>query len=178
MKRLQRSALLTMLARELKEQGSWAGETHVQKAAFLLQEAAGVPLGYEFILYKHGPFAFDLREDLQALRADGLLGIEPQPYPYGPSIVATSRTPLLEERFPKTRAKYEPMVTKVAELIGHKRVVSLERLATAYLLMKRHPEFDDAQLAEELRRVKPHISEEGAAEAVTTVKEKVEPLFA
>jgi hypothetical protein len=85
---------------------------------------------------------------------------------------------LLEERFPKTRAKYEPMVTKVAEFIGDKGVVSLERLTTAYLLMKRHPEFSDAQLTEELRRVKPHISDEGAIEAVVTVRAKVESLFA
>lgn len=178
MKRLQRSALLTMLADELKDRSSWSGETHIQKAAFLLQEAAGVPLGYEFVLYKHGPFAFDLREDLQALRADGLLALEQRPQPYGPSIVTTARTPLLRDRFPKTRVKYAPMVRKVADLIGGKGVVSLERLATAFLLIKGNPGFDDAQIAQELRRVKPHISEEGAAEAVATVRSKVEPLFA
>lgn len=166
-----------MLARELRERGSWAGETHIQKAAFLLQEAAGAPLGYDFTLYKHGPFSFDLRAELQTLRANGLLDIEPQPYPYGPSIVTTSRTEMLEVHFPKTRAKYGPLVEKVADLIGNKGVVSLERLATAYLLMKQQPDFDDAQIAAELRRVKPHISEEDAAEAVASVRERIEPYF-
>jgi len=178
MKQPQRSALITMLVRELKEHGSWAGETHVQKAAFLLQVGAGVPLGYDFTLYKHGPFAFDLRNDLLSLRADGVLDIEPQAEPYGPSIVTTSRTPLLEGHYPKTLAAYGPKIEKVADLIGNKGVVSLERLATAYLLISENPEFDDEQVAKALREVKPHISPDGAAEAVATVRKTLEPFFA
>ena len=38
-----------------------------------------MPLGYDFTLYKHGPFSFDLRDDIHALRADGLLDLEPRP---------------------------------------------------------------------------------------------------
>ena len=177
MKPLQRSALLTMLADELKARGSWSGETHLQKAAFLLQEALGVPLGYEFTLYKHGPFSFDLRDDLHSLRADGLLALEPRPQPYGPTIVTTPRTVLLESRFPKTRAKYMRQVTKVADVVGDKGVVSLERVATAFLLMRRHPDLGDEQIALQLRRVKPHISEAGAAEAVAIAREKIYPLL-
>jgi len=176
-KQPQRSALITTLVRKLKEHGSWAGETHVQKAAFLLQAGAGVPLGYDFTLYKHGPFAFDLRDDLLALRANGVLDIEPQPEPDGPSIVTTSRASLLEAHYPKTLARYEPRVTKIAELIGNKGV-SLERLATAYLLATKHPEFSDAEVAAAMRRVKPHIPPEGAAEAVAGVRGTLEPYFA
>ena len=174
----QRSALVTMLVRELKEHGSWAGETHVQKAAFLLQVGAGVPLGYDFTLYKHGPFSFDLRNDLLALRADGVLDIEPQQAPYGPSIVTTARTPLLQAHYPKTLAMYGPRVRKVAGLIGKKGVVSLERLATAYLLISENPEMDDEQVAAALRSVKPHIPPDGAAEAVAMVRKTLEPFFA
>lgn len=177
MKRLQRSALVTMLADELKARGSWSGETHLQKAAFLLQEALGVPLGYDFTLYKHGPFSFDLRDDIHALRADGLLGLEPRPQPYGPTIVRTPRTELLENSFPKTRARYAQKVAAVADLVGDKGVVSLERVATAFLLMRRHAELDDEQVALELRRVKPHIDEQGAAEAVAIAREKILPLL-
>lgn len=176
MKRSQRSALITRLVKELKDHGSWAGETHVQKAAFLLQVGAGVPLGYDFTLYKHGPFAFDLRDDLLALRADGVLDIEPQPEPYGPSIVTTSRTPLLEQHFPKTLARYGGSIRGVAELIGKKGVVSLERLATAYLLINEHPEFDDEQVADALRMVKPHIQPGDAIAAVAKVR-TLEPVF-
>jgi hypothetical protein len=51
MNQLQRAAILSMLTEALRSKGSWAGETHVQKAAFMLQHAAGVPLDYDFILY-------------------------------------------------------------------------------------------------------------------------------
>lgn len=177
MKRLQRSALLTMLADELKARGSWSGETHLQKAAFLLQDALGVPLGYDFTLYKHGPFAFELRDEIHALRADGLLALEPRPQPYGPTIVTTPRTELLARRFPKTRSQYRSEVTTVADLIGDKGVVSLERVATAFLLMRRHPDMDDDEVAMELRRAKPHITDQGAAEAVSIARAKILPLL-
>lgn len=177
MKRLQRSALLTMLADELKARGSWSGETHLQKAAFLLQEALGVPLEYDFTLYKHGPFSFELRDDIHALRADGLLALEPRPQPYGPTIVTTPRTELLAKRFPKTRSQYASKVAKVADVIGDKGVVSLERVATAFLLMQRHPDLGEDEVALELRRVKPHINEEGATEAVSIARAKLLPLL-
>jgi hypothetical protein len=63
MNRLQRAALLTELADKLREQGSWCGETHLQKATYFLQTLRLVPTGYDFILSKFGPFAFDLAEE-------------------------------------------------------------------------------------------------------------------
>jgi hypothetical protein len=61
MNRLSQDAVLVGLARRLYEQGSWTGETHIQKAAYLLHELLAVPFDFAFILYKHGPFSFDLR---------------------------------------------------------------------------------------------------------------------
>jgi len=43
-----------------------------------LQDLMRVPLELEFILYKHGPFSFDLRSELTSLRADELVKLEPQ----------------------------------------------------------------------------------------------------
>ena len=60
MDRLRRAALLTRLIQRLRDRGSWCGETHLQKASLLLQDLTGVPLGFDYILYKHGPFSFDL----------------------------------------------------------------------------------------------------------------------
>ena len=90
MNRLQRAAVLTALADELRKRGSWCGETHLQKATYFLQSLLGVPLGYEFILYKHGPYSFDLHDELTALCTDQLLELRPQPYPYGPSLLPTA----------------------------------------------------------------------------------------
>jgi uncharacterized protein YwgA len=69
MDRLWRASLLLTMNEELRRAGSWAGETHMQKAIFFLQELIKVPLGFEFLLYKHGPFSFDLRDELTFMRA-------------------------------------------------------------------------------------------------------------
>jgi hypothetical protein len=58
MQRIEQSGLIAVLADSLRKRGSWAGETHIQKAGYLLQELLGVPLNMKFILYKHGPFSF------------------------------------------------------------------------------------------------------------------------
>lgn len=89
MNRLQRAAVITRLLDELHQQGSWCGETHVQKSVYFLQALLNVPTDYEFILYKHGPFSFELKDALSEFRADGLIDLIAQPYPYGPSYDAT-----------------------------------------------------------------------------------------
>jgi len=78
MDRLRKAALQTRLIEQLRKEGSWCGETHVQKATLFLQDLMRVPLELEFILYKHGPFSFDLRSELTSLRADELVKLEPQ----------------------------------------------------------------------------------------------------
>ena len=42
MNRLSQGVVLVGLARRLYEQGSWTGETHIQKAAYLLHELLAV----------------------------------------------------------------------------------------------------------------------------------------
>ena len=61
---IKQKAIILKLLDSFKKHGSWCGETHIQKSAYCLKEIAGVPLDYEFILYKNGPFSFDLRDDL------------------------------------------------------------------------------------------------------------------
>ena len=62
MKKSQRDAVLLSLVGEMINKGSWCGETHIQKAAYFLQVLLEVPLEFDFILYKHGPFSFDLSD--------------------------------------------------------------------------------------------------------------------
>src|ERR1035441_4963526 len=73
MKHGQRMAVLTLLDREMLAKGSWCGETHIQKATYFLQELLGVDLGFEFVLYRHGPFSFELRDELSSMQADDIL---------------------------------------------------------------------------------------------------------
>src|SRR5690348_571315 len=91
MKELQRYAVLAALLDKLHQANVWCNELRVPKTVFLLQELLGVPLEYPFIFYMHGPFSFELTDDLTAIRASGLLGIEGKPYPWGPAFVVAPR---------------------------------------------------------------------------------------
>jgi hypothetical protein len=169
MDRLIRAAVLTRLIQELRDSGSWCGETHVQKAAFFLQDLMQVPLGLDFILYKHGPFSFDLRDELTGLRADGLMSLEPQ-WPYGPRIAPTEGSGYIQRVFSKTLEKYRGSISFVAEKLGGKDVSELERLATALYVTERSEAGASVhRRAEELAKLKPHIPRDVAATAVEAV---------
>jgi uncharacterized protein YwgA len=71
---IDRSAILLDVAEQLNANGSWTGETHIQKAAYLMQELLGVPSGFKFVLYRHGPFSFGLRDSLNKLETLGCIG--------------------------------------------------------------------------------------------------------
>src|SRR5262249_38243894 len=127
---LKRAAVLLTLLECLKAHGSWCGETHLQKSTYFLQELLKVPLDFNFIFYKHGPYSFDLSDAITGLRADQLLGLKIRD-PYGPSLVATEGAQWLYDRFPVPRDVYMQAVEFVATRVGQKTVADLERLATA-----------------------------------------------
>jgi hypothetical protein len=167
---LAQDALIARLARTMRESESWTGETHIQKATYLLEVLADVPFDFDFILYKHGPFSFELRDALGNMQADRYLEREPQDPPYGPRFSVTDRGLALEQRFPKTMSRYGSKVDWIATRLRGKGVASLERLATALWVTThdgegRGPE----ERAELLRTIKRHVSEENALEAVEEI---------
>ena len=169
MNRLAQEAVLAGLARRLDDKGSWSGETHIQKAAYLLHELAEVSFDFEFILYKHGPFSFELRDELASMRADQLLERQPQPAPYGPRILVTDRGRELEQRLARTMERYGPRLDWVAERIGEKNVLDLERLATALWITRQDPNMDEETRAGELTEIKPHVQHDAALDAVREI---------
>ena len=171
MNRLQVAALLTHLIHRMRDHGSWCGETHVQKSTYLAQQLAGVPLGFDFILYKHGPFSFDLRDELTSLRADGLLHLEPQRFPYGPKFKITDDAHRLQRKFPKTIKKHLDALEFVAERLAEKQVDELERLATALFAKSYFGDMDDHERAAWINQKKPHVSVDDALGALAEVDE-------
>jgi uncharacterized protein YwgA len=104
MKQSHRAAVIALLNREMLHNGSWCGETHIQKAMFLLQDLLGVDTGFDFILYRHGPFSFELRDELAAMQADGLLELVLRQPGYGPTYVPTQFSEEYSKGFPKRRS--------------------------------------------------------------------------
>ena len=171
MNRIQIAALLTHLVRRMRRHGSWCGETHVQKSIYVAQQLAGVPLGFEFILYKHGPFSFDLRDELTSLRADGLLQLEPQAFPYGPKFKITDGARKLQQKFPKTIKRHTDALEFVAEKLAGKQIDELERLATALFAKANFTDKDDHKRAAWINEKKPHVSIDEALAALEEVDE-------
>jgi uncharacterized protein YwgA len=166
MKRLQQAAVLVELADQMREHGSWSGETHIQKSTYFLQTLFDSELQFEFILYRHGPFSFDLRDELMSLRADGLFQLEPQAYPYGPRLRPTQAGVELKETYPRTLQRRRAPIAFIAERLGPKDVNQLERIATALYVTQEEPQTSPETRASGISALKPHITQERAVEAI------------
>ena len=168
----EREGVLVRLIQELRAKGSWCGETHIQKASFFLQAMCRVPTGFDFILYKHGPYSFDLTEKLTALRAEGLLELEPRAYPYGPSICPAEASKRLLDTEASAIERHARAIRFVGDALGQMSVADLERLATAlYVTQKLGVATDASVRSAEISSLKPHIPVEQAKEAVSQVDE-------
>jgi uncharacterized protein YwgA len=161
----ERKGAVLSLVRSLKKEGSWTGETHVQKAVYFLQQIAGMDLGFDFILYKHGPYSFDLTSEINAMRADDFLDLEPQPYPYGPSLHEGEASWLLDERYMRTANTHQSSIDAVAEAFDSHGVADLEAWATAlYVVSEEGLSADRAP--DRIMELKPHIDSDRARQAV------------
>jgi hypothetical protein len=159
--------------------GSWCGETHIQKATLLLQDMMGVDSSFEFILYRHGPFSFDLRYELSSMQADNLLELTIRREGYGPTYAPTRFSEIYLERFPKTTSRYIEQVRFVAGELGDKGVADLEKLATAFFIFDREGIVPIGERAERLVDLKPHISlpdARSACEQVDRMVDRASPL--
>jgi uncharacterized protein YwgA len=171
--RLVQEAVLVGLARKMSERGSWTGETHLQKAAYLLSELRNVDFGFDFILYKHGPFSFELRDELVEMRSDGLLRSFVQNPSYGPRLLPTKGGRELEGMLGSSKERYEESLAWIAATLGGRDVMELERLATAmWMTRKRGGSVHDR--AQAVIEVKPHISYEAATSAVEEIDRLLE----
>jgi uncharacterized protein YwgA len=137
MNRLQRAALLSLLANKMQAVGSWCGERHLQKVVYISQELLGVPTGYSFTLYKQRPFSFDLQDDLTGFCADGILSIQASEPPFGPRFRVTEVGDRLQEVFSKTINNYNGKIQFVVNKLGAKGVFELEKVATALYVTKK-----------------------------------------
>lgn len=139
----------------------------MQKTVFFLQELAEVPLDFEFVLYKHGPFSFDLRDELTFMRAQGFLQLEPQ-YPYGPSLLPGIKGEVLRAAFQNISDEFAAETRWLAQEIGRKTVAELERIATAFFIISREPL--RADVAQRLTALKPHITLSEAKNAISEAR--------
>ena len=168
---LQKAAVLTRLVDRLRDKGSRCGATRVQKSTLYLQELMKVPLGFNFTMYKHGPFSFDLRDELSNLEIDNLLKTEPV-WPHGTDIVVSDQGRYIQGTRRKTLARFESRIGFVADTLGGRAVGDLEQLSTAFFVnlhksrYQLSPSASVDERARKLAELKPHISIQSAKSAI------------
>ena len=172
MKPVEKNVIVLELADRLREKGSWCGETHVQKAVYFLQELLKVQLDFDFVLYKHGPFSFELQDELVSLRAYELLELEPQPNGYGPKLILSESGRALEQKSLGIVNQYSRQIDWLAGQLGKEGVVRLERLGTA-LYVSREKQLAGKSEDEIITRVvelKPHVTKDQAELALREIR--------
>jgi uncharacterized protein YwgA len=168
MNHLAQQAVLVGLARRLQKKGSWTGETHLQKAAYLLSELRDIDFDFGFILYKHGPFSFELRDELAHMRIDGLIENVIENPRYGPKLKPTKLGRELEKQLKRVAKRYSESLDWIADTLGKRGVVELECLATAMWVTRK----EGGSVSERVKavvRIKPHIERKAAAAAVEEI---------
>ena len=162
----EKTALLGHLVSQLRAVGNWCGETHVQKTVYVLQTACQVSMGYSFVLYKHGPYSFDLKLDTSRLLGRRMLKQEPSAPPYGPRLRATTIMSNHATRHHQAIGRHSEDITRVVRFVNNRGVAELERLSTALYVTVRNEEESIESRARRIHELKPHVSVELATEAV------------
>ena len=157
-------AVLCSLVSKLRAKESWTGRTHIQKAAYLLRHLANVPLSYDFRLYKHGPYSFELRDEIGFLRGGKVLSASAhEPYGLRFAVCDPIRTGAEET--------YKNHIEFVAQALGSKKVVELEALSTALMVTLETGSSDPETRIKRLLELKPHLRESLAEKAVGELDE-------
>ncbi|MEN6545260.1 MAG: hypothetical protein ABFE07_04395 [Armatimonadia bacterium] len=165
MNKIDTRSVLLNFADTLRASGSWCGETHLQKALYFLKALTDVPLPFDFVLWKHGPYSFDLHDELSELLGYGLLDYQIRDPHYGPSLIVTERGKMLVQQ-QTAHAAFGRQIGFIATQLASKGVVDLEKLGTALLVTKQLPAASAQARAERLHELKPHVPEDQALQAV------------
>ncbi len=168
MKHYENAAIVVELVEQLRGRGSWCGATHLQKTAYFLKHLTEVPVDFDFILYKHGPFSFDLQDAVSYLTAYDLLDLKSNGPRYGASLVPGDRVRLLKSEYGYKAEEFRSEVEFVADRLADRGVVDLEKLGTALWVTLNTEATTAEERAREMVKRKPHIS---YAEALTAVRE-------
>ncbi len=157
----QRRGLICRLIATMRDRNSWAGETQIQKTVLFLQELMEVPLGYKFVIYKHGPYSFDLHRELGFMRSRLYIDIELR-HPYGPSFCMGR----WGEEYAVASSEYDDAINFVSEKISIKTVRELESISTAFFMKQEDPGVEDQKIINRICQIKPHIKSDEARKAV------------
>jgi hypothetical protein len=148
---------------KLRQHGSRAGKTHLQKTLFLAGTAF-METSFEFVLYKHGPYSFDMEHELEQMRSYGAITVEPASDGYDVFLLAGEMAPFVRRGAPLTPQE-QTAIDRACAFVDSKNVAELERLATAAWIRTQEGITDGEGVALRLHELKPHIPVQAARQA-------------
>jgi uncharacterized protein len=147
------------------------GKTALQKLAYLVQDVYGVPLGYRFSLFHHGPYAPELAGDLDYVvalggvriqfREDGQRGFAIESGPSAPDLLARA------DAFIET---YRDRLGGAIERFAGMTTRELELRATILFVWRQLANPNRDVVLEQVQRLKPQF----AAETVSAAFDELE----
>jgi len=167
--------IIVSVIRKLREHGSWAGKTHIIKTLYLLSATKRMKhIPFDFTLYKHGPYTFDVEDALAIMKSYGAIEEDDiMPGFYGERL-----KPGVNANFPQNFAKLtkeeqqeeQEAIEEICKLTGKKNVRELECLATAVWIFDQEKESNTDKIAKRVHELKPHISKQQAKQAYNEIK--------
>lgn len=143
---------------------SWTGRTHVQKTLYLVKETVIRNLPFEYVLYRHGPYSFDVDRELEemlsyeaiSLMSKGEYG--PTLFPGSGAVIVTRESNMQEDQLQG--------IDEIASFVGDRDVIKLEALATAMWIRCREAIGDNSGVLQRLSELKPHLEDAVASKGV------------
>ena len=136
----------------LRKKGSWCGIWHIQKSSYIAQEMLGVKLNYEFYAYKHGPYSFDLTEDVELAVNRFILDAKQNPGGYGHSFFLYED---IEKYAEKNEYVHAEKVKFIADWFGDRSGLELEKITAAHMVTRKlKPDSTPAEQLNELKNWK------------------------
>jgi len=153
----KKAALVLAVIRSLKQHASWTGKTHVQKSLFLIKTATQIDVPFTFVLFKHGPYSFELETELEQMKSYLAITSELDPNGYGVVLSPGSGSRFIDQRGGLSDVE-NSAVERVCRFVGQRNVSELERIATAAWIRKTERVGDSASVAARLNKLKTHVS--------------------
>ena len=153
----KKHAFILGIIEGLHRRGSWTGKTHVQKALSLLQDRSRLNEPFQFVLYKHGPYSFEVESELEQMQSYGAIRVEPNAEGYGVVLCLDDKADFVRQVAPLSSKEHE-LIDAVCNFVGRRNVTELESLATASWIRNQEGVTDSAAVVERLNSLKPHIS--------------------
>jgi uncharacterized protein YwgA len=147
--------------------GGWCGDSYIQKVSYIAKAVLNMPLSVPFVLYKRGPYSFELKSLLLEMRASRLVMLVPDGH-YGPSFVIIDN--ILTQRLRTNVSQYSASVARLVKDLSRKSIADLEAFSTAIMFWGSQQNNPD-KYVDELNRLLPSLSRSDAAATVEEAHE-------